>query len=115
MTLPILTLLATGLVSFLLLAALHWGSRQLIQADTPFWSYVAGTLCIGAVFGGWCLCQPAPVPAWYAFIAWATCAIGAGLGTVVGHAIDHWAAQQRIIRSYEVEHEGQRARRTGTD
>jgi hypothetical protein len=86
---------ASGAAVFALGAA-HWASLIALGGrELPVLArYVVGCVLMLGLFGGWCLAQPGPVPAGWAWATMAGVMAGAGVGTSAAHALD-WAAGKR--------------------
>ena len=91
-----------GALAFALLGFAHWASMLFWGRDLHvLLRYVVGCGIILVVLGAWCLVQPDPVPAWWAWLAAVGITFGAGLGTMAGHGLDEWDGmrKERAIRN----------------
>lgn len=82
--------------------ATHYLSERLFGELGKLICYTIGLALIGLLFGIWCLVQPAPIPAIWAFVAFCAIVTGAGLGTLISHAIDAWTgthAENKVLKA----------------
>lgn len=89
------------MLAFALLSSAHWGVMRLLDPEPHVMvRYAVGCSIILAVLGAWCLVQPEPVPALWAWLAAVAITVGAGLGTALGHWLDDWDGmrKERAIR-----------------
>lgn len=83
-------------LGFALLGFAHWAMLKVWGCEPHLLvRYVTGCSIILALLGAWCLVQPEPVPAWWAWLAAAGITCGAGLGTAVGHGLDEWDGMRK--------------------
>lgn len=94
-------ILAT-LFAALLLTVAHYLSLRLWGILHRLVCYAAGVALIAAIYAAWCLAQPAPIPAWWGWLAFAAIVGGAGVGTILGWLADH-QGDKREQRERELE------------